>query len=165
MYKQISQNIKKIFFNPKIIYLLILSSIYTIIYFLLDDSNFSGVNKVQETIKDELLKKEVDKKVAINNIDNFANKEKSSPLNDIKKEIKKDIAIDKKALDVKKDVKEQELDPEQIEPTMGQQLFNRFYFSITTGCLVGYGDIYPITNLSKFLTLTQSLLTLSLILS
>lgn len=163
MFKQLTQNIKKYYFNPKIIYLLILCSIYTLIYFLLDDSNFSGVNKIQETIKDELLKKEVDKKVAVDSFVN--NKTQSSHTIEINNEIKKDIAIDKKAIDVKQDVKEQELDPQQIEPTIYQQLFNRFYFSITTGCLVGYGDIYPITNISKFLTLTQSLLTLSLILS
>ena len=24
-------------------------------------------------------------------------------------------------------------------------MFNHFYFAVTTGCLIGYGDIYPVT--------------------
>ena len=44
-------------------------------------------------------------------------------------------------------------------------MFNRFYFAVTTGCLIGYGDIYPITNTSKTLAIIQSLLTVGLILA
>jgi len=156
--------IQKHYFNKKVLYLLILCLIYTLIYFTLDDSHFSGVNKVEETIKDEVLKKKVDKQVSLNTIDSFKNK--SSPSNNnLDKEIEKDIAIDKKAAEVQDVVEKQELDPSQIQPSLFQQIFNRFYFAITTGCLLGYGDIYPITNISKFLSLTQSLMTVSLILS
>jgi len=65
----------------------------------------------------------------------------------------------------KKEVEQQELDPSQINPNIIQKTFNRLYFSISTGCLVGYGDIYPITNISKTLSIVQSLLTVSLILA
>lgn len=157
--------IQKHYFNKKVMYLLILCIVYTLIYFTLDDSHFSGVNKVEETIKDEVLKKNVDKQVSLNTIDSFKNKKSSPSNNNFNKEIEKDIAIDKKAAEVQDDVEKQELDPSQIQPSLFQQIFNRFYFAITTGCLLGYGDIYPITNISKFLSLTQSLMTVSLILS
>lgn len=148
-------------------YLLVLCIIYTFLYFTLDDSHFSGVNKVEETIKDKVLKKEVDENISLKNLDSFTNKTISSSMNNTgqDKEIKKDIAIDKKTAEVEDDVEKQELDPSQIQPSLFQQIFNRFYFSITTGCLLGYGDIYPITNISKVLSLTQSLMTVSLILS
>jgi hypothetical protein len=80
-------------------------------------------------------------------------------------EQQKDIAIEEKTEDVKKDVDEQELKPEQITPNSLQKLFNRLYFSVSTGCLLGFGDIYPITNVSKSMTILQGLFTVSLILS
>jgi len=45
-----------------------------------------------------------------------------------------------------------------------QRYLDSLYFSIITSCLLGYGDIYPITNLSKILVSIQGLITLSLIL-
>ena len=72
--------------------------------------------------------------------------------------------IDETTDDTKIAVEEQELDPEQIKPSIFQQLFNRFYFSVITGCLLGYGDIYPVTNISKSCSLLQSLITVILIL-
>ena len=51
----------------------------------------------------------------------------------------------------------------KIKPSLLQQFFNRLYFSVSTGCLLGYGDIYPITNVAKFLSIVQAILTVSLI--
>ena len=42
--------------------LLITIIVFTFIYFILDDLNFSGVNKVQEIMRDEIVKKEVEPK-------------------------------------------------------------------------------------------------------
>ena len=49
-------------------------------------------------------------------------------------------------------------------PSSIQKYFDRLYFSIITACLLGYGDIYPTTNVAKILTAIQSLLTVCLIL-
>ena len=75
------------------------------------------------------------------------------------------MKIDETTQDVKKSVEEQELNPEQIKPSIFQKLFNRLYFSISTGCLLGVGDIYPITNASKTIIIAQSLSTIALIIA
>lgn len=153
--------IKRITTN-KITMLFTLCMLFTLIYLFLDDSHFSGLNKIQETIKDELLKKEVEKEVERASTEPFVvyeNYEKK--INDIEKQMK----IDETTQDVKKSVEEQELDPEQIKPSVFQKLFNRLYFSISTGCLLGFGDIYPITNASKTIVIAQALSTIALIIA
>ena len=49
--------------SDKVRMLLLGCIVFSLIYFLLDDSHFSGLNKIQETIKQELIKKEVQEKV------------------------------------------------------------------------------------------------------
>ena len=74
-----------------------------------------------------------------------------------------DKKIDKVAVDTEKEVEEEDLAVDNIENTFTQKFFERVYFSIITSTLLGYGDIYPITNLSKSIVMVQSLLTISLI--
>ena len=149
--------------NHKITLLLITIVIFTIIYLLLDDVNFSGVNKFQEIVRDEIVKKEVKPKVDEIINEPFSNYENYNNDSIIKEEKKKQV-IDETTDETKDAVEEQELDPEQIKPSTAQKLFNRFYFSVITGCLLGYGDIYPVTNISKTCSLLQSLITVMLIL-
>jgi Co/Zn/Cd efflux system component len=152
--------------NDKVRTLIISCIIFTFIYLLLDDSHFSGLNKIQETIKQELLKKEVEPEVEKVITESFWNWNKQQTSLDKRIEEKqKDVAIEEKTEDVKQEVKEMELKPEQITPSIFQQSFNRLYFSISTGCLLGFGDIYPITNISKCFSILQALFTVSLILS
>jgi 23S rRNA maturation-related 3'-5' exoribonuclease YhaM len=124
---------------------------------LLDDSHFSGLNKIQETIKDELIKKKVEQQVEKVVVENFVKEESFE--NDVLKNIK----IDQATRNVERDVDTKELAPENIEPTISQKLFNRLYFSISTSTLLGFGDIYPITNISKIFVMMQSISTLILI--
>ena len=131
-----------------------MSLIFTIIYLLLDDTNFSGINKIQQILRDEFIKKEVNKKVNIENYTNYLNEEKE-----------KDNAIDKTKNEVENAIEYDELTPEKIDHSILQKIFNRLYFSVTTGCLLGYGDIYPISNIAKSISMLQSLFTVSLILS
>ena len=70
-----------------------------------------------------------------------------------------DIAAKKTEIEAKQD----ELMPDKVEPSIINKYFNRLYFAIVTGCLLGYGDIYPITNISKFVSGLQGLLTVALI--
>lgn len=152
--------------NDKIYTLIVSCLIFTMLYMLLDDNHFSGLNKIQETIKQELLKKEIEPEVEKASAEPFKlwNNSKNDMISDYEEQ-QKDIAIEEKTEDVKKDVDEQELKPEQITPNSLQKLFNRLYFSVSTGCLLGFGDIYPITNVSKSMTILQGLFTVSLILS
>ena len=159
--KMTETTIRRITTN-KITMLFTLCILFTMIYIFLDDSHFSGLNKIQETIKDELLKKEVEKEVERASTEPFVvyeNYEKK--INDIEKQMKRDETTQ----DVKKSVEEQELNPEQIKPSIFQKLFNRLYFSISTGCLLGFGDIYPITNASKTIVIAQALSTIALIIA
>ena len=45
------------------------------------------------------------------------------------------------------------------------KIFNRLYFSVITGCLLGYGDVYPTSLFLKSFVMIQSLLTVIIIIS
>lgn len=148
----------------KITLLLSTIAVFTIIYLILDDVHFSGVNKFQEIVRDEIVKKEVQPKVNEIINEQFTTIEQYEVDNNIIEKVRKKKVIDETTDETKNAVENQELDPEQIKPSLLQQFFNRFYFSVITGCLLGYGDIYPVTNISKTCTLLQSVITVMLIL-
>ena len=162
-------------FNGKILYLLIFILTFTIIYTLLDDKHFRGENKVQDIVKDEVIKDKVGKTTNVDiNKESFINVENPGLLFGIEDnnkndeqtpqdKIETDYAIQKTTEDTKDDLKDVELDATQIEPNIFQRFFNRLYFSVITGCLIGYGDISPNTNLCKLITMIQSLSTIALI--
>jgi hypothetical protein len=76
------------------------------------------------------------------------------------------FATEENKLEVKENVEEVVKQEENkiINPTLFQNVFDRLYFSTTTACLLGYGDIYPATNTLKTLSALQSFLTVILIL-
>lgn len=154
----------KLFFNyflhPKVSVLLISAFIFSILYLILDDSNFSGVNYIKETIKKEVIKKEIDKQIENTDINepmsnNVYNKQFEN--------IKRDVAMEDATKDVSEEVDGKDLKADKINISILQRYFNRIYFSINTSCLLGYGDIYPVSNICKCLTMLQSLLTISII--
>ena len=134
-------NIKK--YHLKIIGLFGLIILFSILYSFLDGSHFQGINPLQDEIKDKIVKRETDDVV----------KESFEYVDKDKREVKQNI---------EKVVQQEE---DRIErPSSIQNYFDRLYFSIITACLLGYGDIYPTTNVTKILTAIQSLLTVCLIL-
>jgi len=149
--------LKTRFSSYKLVLLLLITLLFTLLYMLLDDSHFSGLNKIQETIKDELIKKKLEQQVDKAVVENFVKEESFE--NDVLKNIK----IDQATRNVERDVDTQDLSPENIEPSLLQKLFNRLYFSISTSTLLGFGDIYPVTNISKIFVMMQSVSTLILI--
>lgn len=138
--------------HGKIILLFVSMAIFSIIYMILDDHNFSGVNYLKEKLKEEVLKKKVEK-----NIKKETDKEGFTKYDDLETKIDETVKL------AKSEVEEQELIDEKMEITLGQKFFNRLYFSISTGTLLGYGDIYPITNICKMVVMVQTLITISLI--
>lgn len=138
--------------HGKIILLFVSMAIFSVIYMILDDHNFSGVNYLKEKVKEEVLKKKVEK-----NIKKETDKEGYSNFADL------ETKIDETVKQAKSEVEEKELIHEKINVSLGQKFFNRLYFSISTGTLLGYGDIYPITNICKMIVMVQTLLTISLI--
>jgi len=146
------KRVKSSVLSGKVFYLLIINIFFTFLYLLLDDTHFSGINKIQQIMRDELIKKEVKKTVLV---ETFSN---NGELN-----TEKDDAIDKSKDEVKNAINSDELNPSKIDQSLLQKTFNRFYYAIITGCLVGYGDIYPISNIAKLFSMTQSFITISLI--
>ena len=135
------------------LYTLFLSiALFSVIYLFFDDDNFSGVNYVKERVKEEVLKKKVEK-----NIQKETDKEPFSNVDDL------DTKINETVKQAKDDVEQKELIDEKMNVSLGQKFFNRVYFSISTGTLLGYGDIYPTTNLCKIVVMCQTLITISLI--
>ncbi len=148
---KINKNIKLLIKNKfnKITILVSIMFIFSFIYMLLDDRHFSGVNKFKEIIKEEVIKDKAKKELQENFIGiNYLNKEE---------------IIDTAAKETEKAAVEEELNPDKVEPSLINRYFNRLYFAIVTGCLLGYGDIYPVTNLSKLICGVQGLFTVALI--
>lgn len=143
----------------KLFILSIFIVLFSILYMFLDDKHFSGVNIVKETIKEEVIKKKLEKKVQEmpSQVDTFTSLTNNTIQTDV------DHELDKAAKTVEQEVKEEDLTVEKIETTTFQRLFDRLYFSIITSTLLGYGDIYPVTNISKTIVMAQSLATVSLI--
>ena len=141
-------NLIKVKFN-KITILVFVMFLFSFIYMLLDDSHFSGVNKFKEIVKEEVIKDKAKKEIRENFMEfNYLNKEE---------------VIDNVAKETEKAAVEEEFNPEKVEPSLTNRYFNRLYFAIVTGCLLGYGDIYPVSNLSKFICGVQGLFTVALI--
>lgn len=158
----------------KIIVFLVLTLLFTILYSLFDDYNFTGLNKVSEVIKEEIIKEEVKEEVQ-DEVDEDINKVKmKTPKNyegyqdyinsyELQKELDKDKAIDDKAEEVDINVEKDELTKEKIKPNNYNKIFNRLYFSISTGGLLGYGDVYPNSNSVKIISMIQVISTICLI--
>ena len=148
-------NMSKI--SIKILLLILLIIIFSIIYFNFDDKNFGGISNIQEVIKEELLKNKIKNKIK----EKFYNSDDEEIIQVSKKEEK---AIDDTTKKIKNVVKDDELDVQKIKPSLYQQFFNRIYFSVITGTTLGYGDIYPVSNTLKLLSMVQSISTIILIL-
>lgn len=132
---------------------------FSLVYMLLDDRHFEGVNKFKELVKEEVIKDKVKKEI----IENYSNLKDDLETFYSKNKVIKEKVFDQAAKETEKEVKKEELQPDKIEPSNIDKYFNRLYFAIVTGCLLGYGDIYPVTLTSKLLTGIQGLLTVSLI--
>jgi hypothetical protein len=155
-------NLIRFKFN-KIQILLFLMVFFSLIYMLLDDSHFEGVNKFKEIVKEEVIKDKAQKEIKENfdNLKEFYNE--NSILDKSRQTIHKEEVMEEAAKEVETEVKKEDLDPTKVDPSVIMKYFNRLYFAIVTGCLLGYGDIYPVSKTSKLFAGLQGLLTVSLI--
>lgn len=159
--------------HPKLFILILSSCFFSILYMFLDDNHFSGVNFVKETIKEEVIKKKIHSEietqpkdiaaetmVSIYDTKSYVN---STNFSDYNKQKETDAAIADATKEVSVDVKTDDLAAEKINVSIYQHIFDRMYFSLNTSCLLGYGDIYPLSNIAKAITMVQALVTVSLI--
>ena len=139
----------------KVILLVVSFFIYGLIYFFFCfDTEFKGINIVQDRIRDDVVQKYVEK------VKNHELSDKSE------KEIAKKIQGGH--VNPEYDPKlSSEVDPkvEQISENVTtkeplQAFFDRFYFAVVTGTTLGYGDIQPASNKVKLLTLAQLMTTI-----
>ena len=107
--------------HNKLKFLFISMAIFSIVYLIFDDNNFSGVNYIKEKVKDEVFKKKVEK-----NIKKETDKEGFSEVNDL------ETKIDETVKSAKNEIEQDELIDEKMNASLGQKLFNRIYFSIST---------------------------------
>ena len=153
----------------KIKILFITTIVFSFLYLFLEDIDFQGLNIVQEKIKDELIEKTVKKEIDKNIPEAFRNNYneinyKSSSGSQMLPDKSSDLQMEMATEEVKEEIKEEELQADNIEPSILKKFFNRIYFSINTGCLLGYGDIYPISTIAKLFAMIQSTITILLIL-
>jgi hypothetical protein len=127
-------------YHPKVIGLFFLITLFTGLYSFLDNSHFQGMNAIQDKIKERIVINKINK----NTLESF-----KSEREEIKDNIREVVKNDEIKLETQ---------------SFFQTCFDRLYFSTITSCLLGYGDIYPVTNVSKSLSSIQSLLTLCMIL-
>lgn len=162
----------------KFIFLLTGILFFTCVYMLFDDSHFSGINQLQETIRNEILEKNTEK---ITKLDrkkqNVTEPFQSNPiLNSTPKEtpdndVDIDLNVDQRSdfnnltseiIEVKQKLKDDVKN--ELHKNFFQKFFERFYFACVTGTTLGYGDIFPRTNITKVFALLQLFFTIFIIL-
>ena len=170
IFNNIKTNLQNnILYFSKIQILFFLMFIFSLLYMLLDDEHFEGVNKFKEIVKEEVIKDKAKQEIKENydnlkeyyNDNKIINKTKFSENNS--NNIVEEKVINEVAKETEQEVKNEELSIEKVEPNLIKKYFDRLYFAIITGCLLGYGDIFPVTYTSKTLAGIQGLLTVSLI--
>ena len=151
----------------KIISLILSIFLFACVYFFLDDSHFSGINVLNEAIRDEILKRNATKQLK----ENFLQKERKKQrvrmephklidINIVDKNEEDDVK--KSAIDIKTQLKDVEME-KAIKTSVSQKFLDRLYFSVVTGTTVGYGDIYPRTNICRIITLLQLIISISIV--
>lgn len=153
----------------RVLSLIVSIILFAFVYFFLDDSHFSGINALNEAIREEILKRNATKQLK----EEFIPKIQENPGNPGK--LKKNEIIDvnivnkreekeikKSTLDIKTQLKDVELE-KAIKPSPFQKLLDRLYLSAVTGTTVGYGDIYPRTNLCRMIVMLQLIVSISIV--
>lgn len=147
----------------KIIIILLCMLTFSMVYMILPDKDFSGVHSISELIKDEILKKRVRDDITKNtNIIEGLNTMNNTVLKNANVFKNTDIVEDVVEIE---NIVDDEYNSESLRKNIFEQYINRVYFSIITGCLLGYGDIYPVSIRAKILTMIQSLITIIIIVS
>ena len=135
--------------------------IFSILYLLLPDQDFSGVNNISELIKREILKDKVRSDIKNNtNIIEGLNTLSNTVYKNTTQLDSNNIVDDVEKIE---HIVEDEYTSENINKTIIEQYFSRIYFSIITGCLLGYGDVYPISMRAKLIAMIQALFTIIVI--
>ena len=147
----------------KVILVLISMFFFSFTYMFISDDEWFGVNKIKDIVKDEAVREKVeDIEITQKEIINFQNVEGFVDFSNLFDEYKKPTETTAEIISEIGKV-EREADKERVIKSPFEKYFNRLYFSIVTGCLLGYGDIYPESMRLKAIVTVQALLTIIII--
>ena len=128
--------------------------LFSFVYMFLDDSHFSGINTLEEMIREEVLQRKIDP---------IIEKEVSETVPLYEKFENPDKEIEKKAEEIKTNLDKKEVITHLTKPTLFDRFFKRLYFSFVTGTTLGYGDIFPSSTICKTVTIVQLMTTVLLL--
>lgn len=127
--------------------------LFSLVYMLLDDYHFSGINRLEEIIKDEIIQRKIKPFVRIPD-ESFRNSTESTEATKIKE----------KAAEIKTDFEQEQVIKKLAKPSTWNKFFNRLYFSFVTGSSLGYGDVAPSSNMCRAITMAQLISSILIIL-
>jgi hypothetical protein len=123
------------------------------------DDEWYGINRMKDIVRDEVAREKVGEETSeivnfrnIEGFDNYDNMFQDNIQNANESELISEI-----------DKAEEQVENESIVKSPLENYFNRLYFSIVTGCLLGYGDIYPKSIRLKAIVTVQALMTIIII--
>ena len=136
--------------EAKILMLFLSFFVFGIIYTsFCRDYEFGGINLIQDQMKQTLVDTYVEKvktkNISKNDEMKIADKLQTGEV-DPEDDLELKANVDAKTLNVNKSVTEKDI---------LQRFFDRFYFAVVTGTTLGYGDIYPVSNKVKVLSVLQ----------
>jgi len=142
-------------YYQKFIILIVNIIIFSIIYSFFDDTHFSGINTLQETIRDEIIKQ---------NITSYIKEDMEVDVTLLEEKEKK--ILKKETNDIKSDIAKNEFAENELEtlnPNIFKTFYDRLYFATITGSTLGYGDIYPTSNTCRFFVMIQLMITICIV--
>lgn len=146
--KSIISNIQK----HKVFVVIFSMFAFSLVYMFISDNEWYGVNRIKDIVKEEVTRDKLEEDInkgEVTGIEGFS----IEPVGEnIVQEIDK---VEREVLD--------ELETKKINKSLFERYLNRLYFSIVTGCLLGYGDIYPMSMRLKGIVSLQALLTIIII--
>ena len=135
--------------------------LFSILYSFLGDSNFKGLNLIEDELENKLAKEQLNLdlkriyKVKFKNLINTLQEEDQEENIEDEDYHKKRI---KSVQDIINNIKNK-----KITQPIYIRYYNRLYFTVVTACLLGYGDIHPNTIICKFFAMLQALITVFII--
>ena len=149
--------------NYKVIFVILSMIFFSFVYMFVSDDEWHGANKMVDIVKEEAVREKVDdieshtkEIVDFQNVEGFVDFSKLFTTNMEKSDSDAEIILEIESA-------EREADKEKLIKSPFETYFNRLYFSIVTGCLLGYGDIYPESMRLKAVVIAQALLTIIII--
>ena len=128
---------------------------FSILYMFLGSSHFSGINTLEDILKNEIVSKQVLDPIIEEKFTNASDPSKFVSKDDIEVDKKETEEIQEKAKEIKKEVKK-ELDILTDKDSFFDKFFLRFYFSFVTSTTIGYGDTTPSSISARTLAMIQA---------